>query len=98
MGTSRSGRGHRVLVEVRIVPLNLCSGKDVVLKGIEEKSPSQGNISFSTNSNGGGLGNEPFPITREPNCTAHAFQLKFDCLESCVLWKIRKRPSKIYGF
>lgn len=33
-------------MEVRIVPLILCSGKYVVLKGIEEKSLSQGNISL----------------------------------------------------
>lgn len=38
--------GTLYLFEVRIVPLILCSGKDVVLKGIEEKSHSQGNISL----------------------------------------------------
>lgn len=46
MGTNHSGRAHCVLVKVCVVPLILFSGKDIVLKGIEEKSLSQDNISL----------------------------------------------------
>lgn len=38
--------GALCVFEVCGVPLILCSGKHVVLKGIEEKSLSQGNISL----------------------------------------------------
>lgn len=63
MGTNHSGRANCVLVTVCVVPLILFSGKDIVLKGPEEKISFTGQYFFSTTNNGGGLRNELFPIT-----------------------------------
>lgn len=79
MGRDCSGGEHCVLVEICIVPLILCSGKYVVLKGIEEKSLSQGSISLVPSVMGVDWEMNHSPLHWD--CTAHAFQLKFDCLE-----------------